>query len=232
MSRGGPAVWRAFELFFRPWLRRRLSGIHLAGLPDSLPGPETPLLLVANHVSWYDGFLLREVHRRLRRRGVLRTVMLASELRSSPVLRMLGGTGFDPGRPQSLRGVLRDLERWSGDSTPLTVAFFPQGRIFPSTRTPLGFAPGLRLVSRSLAPCTVLGVGLHLEPGNRISPAAYVHAARPIPVPARSEVRLDEVEGGVADALARIHQHLHRHGEDAPGRWPSDPGLSLTPAGG
>ncbi|MFP4624931.1 MAG: hypothetical protein ACLFRX_12175, partial [Gemmatimonadota bacterium] len=80
-TRYSPRVWAGFELVFRPWMRRRLDGIHVRGLEGAawIPG-ELPVLLLANHVSWWDGFLLREVHRSLRPDAPLHVVMSEAEL--------------------------------------------------------------------------------------------------------------------------------------------------------
>ncbi len=259
LTPGGPASWKAFELVFHPWLRRKVAGIHLAGLPPegslSLGDPDParrdpsreprltgdsmnlekasiPLILVGNHVSWFDGFLLREVQRRLRPRSILRTVMLSSELRWNPVLRSLGGTGFDPARPISIRGVIRTLRSVRDHDRRrrgLVVSFFPQGRIYPSFRRPLGFAAGVEIVARTLAPCRVMGVGIHLEPGNRVAPSAFVHGSPPRFVDAQTALDVERLEGDVADALDRVHHHLAVHGERGPDRWPSEATAVLDP---
>ena len=217
---GGPGPWRLFELAFRPWLRRALSGIRIEGIPDPAPDPSLPLLLVANHASWFDGFLLREVHRALERPGALRTIMLTRELKGRPILRMLGGTGFDPERPQSLRAALRELASLR-ERGPLTVSFFPQGRIRPSWSEPLGFRPGIELLARTLRPCTLLPVGLHLEAGNRVRPTAYISVGDPIGVGGDSPgPGVTALESAVRSRLDRLHQHLERYGEDGPDEWP------------
>lgn len=238
-----------------------MESIHLAGLPrkgspsaaDPDPDPVTgdgstetrppadstdpesardPLILVGNHVSWFDGFLLREVQRRLRPRSVFRTVMLSSELQWNPVLRLLGGTGFDPERPLSLRGVIRTLRSAKENDprpTGLVVSFFPQGRIYPSFRRPLGFAAGIELLAHSLAPCRVMGVGIHLEPGNRVAPSAFLHASPPRLVDGSGRLRVALLEEDVREALDRIHHHLALHGERAPDFWPGEATAVLGP---
>ncbi len=228
-SPGGPGIWRGFELIFHPWLRRKLHRIHLAGLPPAGTSlnPTRPLILVANHVSWFDGFLLREVQRRGRPQALFHTVMLESELRANPVLKALGGLGFDPERPMGLRSVVRDLAG-RADRTPgaaaSVVAFFPQGRIYPSFREPLGFRPGVRLLMRGLAPCTVLGVGMHLEPGNTVAPQAFLHVTPPLVVGSAKEAPSPAtLEAEVSAALLRIHDHLGIHGEEAGDAWPPTP---------
>ena len=228
LTPGHPHLWGGFEFFFRPWLQRRLQGIHMAGLPGPTPLEPGPLILAANHVSWFDGFLVREAQRHLRPQALFRTLMLASELERSRTLRALGGMGFDPERPLSLRRPLRALAELQASG--LVVAFFPQGGIYPSFRRPLGFKPGLELLSRTLSPCTVVGLGVHLEPGNRVSPRAYLHGTPPLRVPEGQGVRVLRVEAEVHQALDRLHDHLAHWGEEAWTRWPTDPGKGLSGA--
>ena len=135
-------VWAGFELVFRPWMRRRLDGIHVRGLDRVAWLPDLPVLLVANHVSWWDGFLLREVHRRMRPDAPLHVVMTEGELRRFPIFRWMGAVPLSDGR-LAARGLLRDLEARASDRRDAVFAYFPQGRIWPSHRRPLGFRPGV-----------------------------------------------------------------------------------------
>lgn len=219
MARGfSRSAVAAFELFFRPWMRSRLRGVRLAGLPVRLPA-RTPLLLIANHTSWWDPFLLRELQRRLRPAAPFYSVMLQRELARRPLLRPLGALGIDPRRPASVAAAVRELERRLRERPDACVAFFPQGRIWPAYRRPLGFRRGVDLLVRRLRPLTVLPVALHLEPLNAPSPTAFVLAGEPLaaddtgPGPARLEA---EVRAG----LDRLLAFLAEHGEDAGHVWP------------
>jgi 1-acyl-sn-glycerol-3-phosphate acyltransferase len=196
-------------------MKLRLAGVHVAGLEGAgaLPASE-PLLLVANHTSWYDGFLLRDVHRRVRPTATLRTLMLDSELRKAPVLRWIGGTGFDPDRPLTLRRALRELEALPRAG--LALSFFPQGSIFPATRRPLGFRPGVSLVMRTLAPLQILPVAIHLEMGTRTRPTAWILGGDPL----GAEVDVARLEDAVTALLDCVQHHLHEHGEEAAAHWP------------
>ena len=217
---GSPSAWRLFEVAFRPWLRTRLAGIHVGGLPaPEHLDPSLPLLLVANHTSWFDGFLLREVHRRLRPAGPLHTIMLDRELRGRPILRMLGGMGFDPERPATFRKVLRGLERIPTRPVPPTISFFPQGKIFPSFRTPLGFRSGVELLARRLGASHILPLGIHLEGGSRTRPQAFLSAGPLVTVTAGGSPSARELEVMVEEETRRIRSFLAHWGEDGPGRW-------------
>jgi 1-acyl-sn-glycerol-3-phosphate acyltransferase len=214
-----PAAWRIFELGSRMWRPGRLDGVHLAGLPLSLDRG-SPLLVVANHTSWWDGFLVREIHRALRPADPFHTVMLEEELQRHPFLRRLGGIGLTRGSTSSLRGLLRTLARLREESPGALVLFFPQGRLWPGHRRPLGFLPGVRAIRRSLGDATVLPLGIHLSPGATSGQQAWLSAGPPVEAgdPAGSDV--EQLEGLVQGELDSILAFLALHGEEAARRWP------------
>jgi len=227
LAPGSPGAWRLFELGFRPWLRRQLAGVHVSGEPSAGPGEEEhsslPLILVANHTSWYDGFLLREVHRRVRPQSRLLSLMLQRELDANPILRWIGGCGFDPERPMTLRRALAQIHGLRDDS--VTLSFFPQGRIYPSSRRPLGFARGIEGVLRALSPAIVLPVGLHLEMGNHVRPSAWISMGEMVRVGEDSPgLTARDLDGQIQALLDGTHDHLRAYGEDAAAAWPPQGG--------
>lgn len=207
---------RAFEAFFRPWRDRRVRTL-MAGLPANLP-PDVPLLLAANHVSWWDPFTLREVQRTLRPASPVFVVMLEAELARRPYFRRMGVHGLEPGSGASLRACIRRLRRRLRERPDGSVVFFPQGRIWPSFRRPLGFHPGVGLLARELAPLVVLPVALHVEPLNATRATVFASVAEPM----RVDGALDpaDVEAAVTGELDAVLAFLSRHGEDAPRHWP------------
>jgi hypothetical protein len=211
VPRYSEAAFRGFELAFRPWQSRKLLRTPITGLPSALPR-DRPLLLIANHMSWWDGFLLRDVHRVLRPGAPMYTVMSARELRRFPFLRLLGGTPLQES-PAGLLSLLRGLERAVQKRPDATVVFFPQGRIRPSWARPLGFRRGVELLTRFIGPCYVLPVGLHIEPLNAVAPAAFTAIGRVLdaPGPGSSAAALEAAVTGRLDALALL---LSAHGEN------------------
>lgn len=215
-SRFSPAAVAGFELLFGPWMRRRIAAVRLAGLPPHL-APDTPLLLVANHVSWWDGFALRELHRVLRGGAPLYTVMLQREVDRLPFFRWLGAVGIDPASPASILGGLRQLRQRIAERPDAVVAFFPQGRIWPSHRRPLGFRRGVELFAHQLAPLLVLPVALHLEPLQSPAPTLFVIAGEPLDA---AEVDAERLEAEVASLLDGLLAGLAEHGEEIGRAWP------------
>lgn len=219
-TRYSPGVWAGFELFFRPWMRRRLDGIHVRGGEHTAWLPDLPVLLVANHVSWWDGFLLREVHRRIRPGAPLHVVMTERELRRNPVFRWMGAVPLGDG-PLAARRLLMDLQERKRSRPDAVIGFFPQGRIWPSHRRPLGFHRGVAWLAPRLAPIAMVPVGLHLEPLNRPGPAAFVAVGKPIVIRAENTVQssVPAVEGSVTELVDDLLRWVRRHGEDAARLW-------------
>jgi 1-acyl-sn-glycerol-3-phosphate acyltransferase len=196
---------------FRRWRASRLHCAPIVGLPLDLPR-DRPLLLVANHTSWWDGFLMRDVHAALRPRRPIYTVMTEHELQRHRFLRLLGAVPLRPGSPSSLLRLLRTLRHAVEREPDATIVFFPQGRIWPSTRRPLGFQRGVDLLLRQLAPCYVLPAAIHIEPLNRAAPTAFVSLGDVRHVP-EHEIGAPALEAAVAERLDRLGELLARYGE-------------------
>ncbi|GMV08085.1 MAG: hypothetical protein AMXMBFR53_43600 [Gemmatimonadota bacterium] len=220
--RSSRAAWWAFDRVLRPWMSRHVR-VHVTGRPGLLE-PGFPLLLVANHESFWDGFLLREVQRRLRPRGRFHAVMLERELKERPLLRWLGGLGVTPGSVASARGLLRTMERLRRDDPTGVIAYFPQGAIHPGAFGPLRFRSGVARVAGALAPATVLPVGIRVLPGRSHRQEAYVSVGEALAVPSPGTLSTGLVEAAVAEELAAIRAFLAAWGERSPERWPALPG--------
>lgn len=208
-----------------------MDAVHLAGVPGDLRDGREPILVVANHCSWWDGFLVRELHRRLRPGSPFLTVMLEEQLRRHPFLRLLGGIGLVPGSTASLRGVMRTLEGLRQRDPGLLVLLFPQGRLWPAHRRPLDFRPGIRGVRRALGPSWVLPVGIHLSPGARPGQEAWISVGEPVHPEDPGGSDPVAMEARVTAELDAVLGFLSRWGEEAVHRWPGEGGrLERAPA--
>lgn len=223
-DRARAAALRTFETLLRPWMRLHLHAVRAAGLPGPEPPADRPLVLIANHVSWWDGFILRDLQRRLRPRAPVRAVMTERELQRHPYLRWVGAVPLEPGSPTSTLRTFRTLEAAATHRPDLSVIFFPQGGIWPSHRRPLGFHRGVEVLARRLAPAVVLPVGIHIEPLNRSAPTVFTSAAPGVAIDEHTGdaegVLSRRLEAAVAGELDAILAFLTLHGEDAPRRWP------------
>ncbi len=218
--------WAGFDMAFGPWMRHHLQ-VLVGGAP-SAPLAPGPVLLVSNHVSWWDGFLLRKVQRSMRRHGPLYTIALQRELAAHPVLRVIGGVGMDPASPSSILHAMRGIERRCADDRDSVIGYFPQGCIAPSFRRPLGFTRGVELFARRIGALTVVPVALHIEPLNGMAPTAFVRIGAP-QFAAAGEVSVAELESDVTTLLDATLASIALYGEDAARDWMRDIEESSAP---
>ena len=215
MSRGfSPLANAGFSTVFRPWMKSRFSTVSVT-TPRAQIFHDIPLLLAANHVSWWDGFLLIELQRALRPGAPFHTIMLESELRQHPFLRRIGAIGVDPQSPATVLAAIRELSRRLEERPDSVVFFFPQGRIWPSYRRPLGFRRGIEVFSEAID-WVVLPVAIHIEPLNRIAPAAFVRAGEPMP--ARDDLTASLIERHVQHELDDLLTLMKNYGEEVVSR--------------
>ena len=160
------------------------------------------MLLAANHISWWDGFLLRDLRRSVAPAATHFTLMHERELARHPFLRRLGAVPV-ASRAGAIRSALHLLQASRRDDPHLWISWFPQGQIRPSWRRPLGFERGIEWLSRKLAPCLVVPVALQILPRNRIRPTAVVLAGEPVP---DADVTSRGLEERVTALLDRLQQ--------------------------
>lgn len=215
-----PTLARGFEAVFACVKAALLAGTHWRippGLAARLP-TDRPVLLFGNHASNWDGFLYRDLQKKLRPGVPIYSLMLERELARLPLFRALGGVGIDPASPVSVARALRSAKalrarRGHGD---FFFSVFPQGSTFPPAKRPLGFQEGVLSFARALAPVTLLPVGLQFECLGGIRPHAFVTVGEPVAVLGGGEVPpVEALEARVAALLDRTHAALSARGESA-----------------
>ncbi|MEX0600226.1 MAG: lysophospholipid acyltransferase family protein [Rhodothermales bacterium] len=211
-----PLLVRAFESVFRPWMHLRFHALYVRGGIDGVPG-DRKVILASNHVSWWDGFLLRELHRRADTDAPLYTLMRADQLARFPFFSRMGAIGLT----ETAGSIKQAIRLPASDDRPCWLSFFPQGRIWPSWKRPLGFRRGLEVFARELAPCTVVPVALHLEPLASPAWSAFIGVGAPRGIEPGGTMDAAVAERAVEDLLDEMAEVLAEHGEDAGAAWTS-----------
>ncbi len=131
---------KALELFFDVLfiflIRKNFRKMQI--IHDLDPGKE-PVLLIANHFSWWDGFIAQRVNNLVFKRK-MHVMMLEEELHKRPFLRKLGAFSIRKGS----RGALESLHYASEILTrpQNLLLLFPQGRFESTHRYPVNFEKG------------------------------------------------------------------------------------------
>jgi 1-acyl-sn-glycerol-3-phosphate acyltransferase len=141
-----PAHSPVFQYFFDLWLsyafKKNFSRMKIIG---EINDKQLPLLIIANHVSWWDGFWILRLNKMLFQRK-FHVMMLEDQLQSHGFLRKLGAFSIRK-RSKTLRMSLEFASSVLNDPGNLLL-FFPQGKISSQYDIPVKFEKGLGTILR------------------------------------------------------------------------------------
>lgn len=86
------------------------------------------VIFLPNHFSWWDGFFVDFLNRKLMINKKLNIIMLENQLKKYWFFRYLGATGFDPQNPKSIIKLSNYINNLLKSPNNLLV-FYPQGEI-------------------------------------------------------------------------------------------------------
>jgi 1-acyl-sn-glycerol-3-phosphate acyltransferase len=165
----GP-VARWFLGYFRRLAARSFAGVHWTSAEDPAQWDRTPLLLVANHSTWWDGPLAYLLSAQLQR--PFQVAMEARYLERHPYFRWIGA---HPLRREGARTRFADLE-WLGQAlTPGSLLWiFPQGKRRPAASPLRDLERGAAHLALQRAPVRIVPVGIRLAHLSEQLPDAFV----------------------------------------------------------
>ena len=152
---------RLFAIYNRNLIARRFEGLRVAGLEHLQGRPRvSPLLLYANHSSWWDGLVAFQVGRTC---ALDQYVMMEEkQLRAYPLFRRLGA--FSVVR-ESPREAARSIEyaRRLLHGTNRALWIFPQGETRPNDDRPLELYTGAARIIQRTGEIYAAPVGMRYE---------------------------------------------------------------------
>ncbi|MGF1634486.1 MAG: lysophospholipid acyltransferase family protein [Phycisphaerae bacterium] len=223
-AKPNPLVTWWFDRWCATNLHNSFSAIRLYG--DLAPlAAGVPTLLVANHVSFWDGIVLNWL---LRKHSRLPRYCMIDERQviEHPFFRRIGGFSVRRGDPRDGLAAMAYARQRLAE--PAVVVIFPQGRIVPIRRRPLAFERGVGRLLEAAAAAQVLLVALHYEFWEEQRPellvriekqpdmAAMPRSRRPQMLETRLGELLDELE---AACLARDPGRVLLEGKVSISRW-------------
>ncbi|HEX2191010.1 MAG TPA: lysophospholipid acyltransferase family protein [Longimicrobiaceae bacterium] len=194
--------------YVRRRLARGLDGLRAGGVEEARRAAAAgPVILAANHVSWWDPFLVVALDEALGTEGY--ALMDAGNLAALPYFARLGALPLDRRSPARLRAGLRAAAELL-DRPRRAVWMFPQGRLRPAHLRPLGVHPGIALLARLAPGAAVVPVAVQYAFGEHAAPAALARFGDAIPNAAaathegaaRLERALEEELGKIDASLA------------------------------
>ena len=137
-----------FRTYLKRLFRQHFNTIQLL---EPLPvfEPERPLLLLPNHSTWWDGFLVYWLNREIWGRQ-LYLMMLENQLQRHQFFRKVGAYSIEPATFHGIRESIRYTTRLLQQENAPLVCVFPQGELQPWNIRPLKFRRGLELILKQV----------------------------------------------------------------------------------
>lgn len=202
-----------FARHARSRIRSTFGRVEIAGLAAARAAASgAPLLLVANHSTWWDALVALYVSELLLRCDGY-AMMDAANLRRVPFFRRVGAFGVDLEDPADGARAIRHAARLL-DTPGRVLWIFPEGRE-RSPFAPLELRPGAAQVARVAKRALVVPVGLRYVFGAGEHPELWISLGRPL---VRGSDARDIASGVVAQRegieleLARIDAALLARG--------------------
>ncbi|MBC8233385.1 lysophospholipid acyltransferase family protein [bacterium] len=155
---------KVFYPYVRWLFKRHFHAIHLLGeIPDLQA--DLPLLLLPNHSTWWDGFFVYLLNKKLFSRvGYL--MMLEEQLSKYRFFAQIGAYSVNPKLPKSVLSSLNySVSLLKGQSKPQPMlCLFPQGDLQPWGVRPLNYKRGLEwLLQKYAQPVNILPLAIRVE---------------------------------------------------------------------
>ncbi len=180
MLKPNKSVWfeRAFTVYNRHLLKRRFNSFRVSNLNYLKDTAEQmPLIIYANHSSWWDGLIFLEILRRFDNENYV--MMEEKQLRKLFFFRWLGAFSVvRENRREAIKSVTYAANLLS-EKFNRTLLIFPQGEILPNDVRPLQFYQGLARVIERVPVCRIVPAALRLEFAGNFKPEIYAKIGEP-----------------------------------------------------
>ncbi|MEM6631601.1 MAG: lysophospholipid acyltransferase family protein [Bacteroidota bacterium] len=160
----GRFFWNSFV---RISMSRSFQEIRIEREP--MGGQEGSVLLIGNHISWWDGFFALWLNQQVFRKHYY-VMMLEEELSKRRFMRQGGAFSINPGN----RSIVESLSYTSSllKNPKNLVVIFPQGKIHSQYETEIDFQPGIgKILDRVEGKSQVVFYAAHMD---------YLNYSKPI----------------------------------------------------
>lgn len=162
-----------FAVYNRNLFGRRFHSIRVSGL-DEIRNRDmrTPLLIYANHSSWWDGLVAFEISRFC----ALDAFMMMEEkhLKKLFLFRRLGAFSVVRENPRRAVESLRYAAELLNEKPYRTLWIFPQGEILPNDARPIFFYNGLSRIMEKVRRAAIIPVAVRYEFTGEYKPEIFV----------------------------------------------------------
>lgn len=179
--------WLIYRAIVKAPTRSAFNGVWLRQAADQPVCGQVPILLYANHTSWWDGYLfsvlMHEAWRPDSMSARISVMVEADTLRKYGFLRHLGAFGVDRDNPRDGLAAIQHAVRNLSQTPHGVVGIFPQGKFYHPDARPLHFFNGVGLIAKqtvaAAGACALVPIALRYEFVREQKPEAFIRVGSP-----------------------------------------------------
>ncbi|MCO6512384.1 MAG: lysophospholipid acyltransferase family protein [Aridibacter famidurans] len=209
MLKAAKSKW--FEHLFAAYntnlLRRRFHTFSVLGLDNLLgPRPGLPLLIYANHTSWWDGLAAFQISRQAALDAYV--MMEERQLRRYFLFRKLGAFSVVRESPRSAYRSLEYASLLLKEDPRRALWMFPQGEIVLAGKRPLGFFSGIEKLIEMAGSCIAVPVVFRYEFGGEFKPSIYSAVGEGFDIAESEFVSVGDLEERMESTLVDLERAI------------------------
>jgi 1-acyl-sn-glycerol-3-phosphate acyltransferase len=192
-----------FWFYTKRILKKNFSSLLQSGSIPEL-SEERPLLLLPNHISWWDGFFIYWLYKKFFAKRKIYLMMLEKELKRYWFFRHVGAFSIAPEQKMTLAATFHYLQKLSQKIDSFMV-IYAQGKIQPHEL--LDLAPGItHFLKKDQGNSSVLPVIFRIQHFNQKKPALIFRIGQPLANP--QNLTVTELEAILKEEKASLDQDL------------------------
>jgi len=175
MLKANKSRWfeKIYAVYNRNLFNRRFNSLQVSGLKFlKFKEEKTPLIIYANHSSWWDGLTAFQISRQA---GLDSFIMMEEkQLKKLRLFRKLGAFSVvRENNREALKSINYSIQILE-QNPKRTLWIFPQGEISPNDARPLRFYNGLARIIKSLEKSSIISLAMRYEFLGEYKPDIFV----------------------------------------------------------
>lgn len=191
---------KIFAVYNRNLFRRRFNSLQMSGLHFLENKPENaPLVIYANHSSWWDGLTAFQISRRAALDSFI--MMEEKQLKILRFFRKLGAFSVvRENKREALKSINYAIQTLQKNPK-RTLWVFPQGEISPNDVRPLRFYNGLAKIIKNFEKCSIICLAMRYEFLGEYKPDIFVKIKKIDLSAMELKLKPQEISGILSDHL-------------------------------
>lgn len=166
-----------FAIYNRNLFKRRFFSLQIFGLNFLQESKKFPVIIYANHSSWWDGLVAFEVSRAANLDSFI--MMEEKQLKKLRLFRRLGAFSVVRENPREAVRSINYAVNLLEEDRKRTLWIFPQGKILPADLRPITFFNGVSRIIEKTENCYAVPLGIRYEFRGEFKPEIFVKIGAP-----------------------------------------------------